>query len=58
MAYILCLILVPIGIACLTQVFKSADPISSDQNWYGQPERGKKKASSSKERERELTCSR
>ena len=55
MSYLLIFLLIPLGLACLSQLLKGADPLTRDEKWYGQPESEKEE---SRERERELTYTR
>ena len=55
MGYLLMFLLVPIGLACLSQLLKGADPLTHDEKWFGSPDKKNEKA---RERERELTHTR
>ena len=57
MSYLLILLLVPLGLACVSQLLKGADPLTRDEKWYGQPDQ-KKENSQERKRERELTYTR
>lgn len=52
MSYLLIFLLIPLGLACLSQLLKRVDPLTRADKWYGSAKRRKAKA---RKRERELT---